>query len=172
MKIYGLGGWDWRSLAGSILLQSQRKVHTFSNVLFGGLWQVKELPVSELVPLYQRCKIGINLHMSFGPSNVRTYQLPSNGVMQICDCLEGLSQVFEIGREVVAYRSVKEAIERIRYYLEHDDERKRIAAASFRRTMRDYKRLTTFSKAMTDIKKGMLEDGIRHFKSGKPVNIT
>lgn len=152
------GKWRWRTLPGAI------------KALLLGLWQVKELPADEVVPLYQRCKIGINLHLSFGPSNRRTYQLPANGVMQICDCPEGLGQMFEIGKEVVAYHSVEEAIELIRYYLEHDDERKKIAAAGFKRTMKDYKRLTTFSRAMDKVKKGMLEDGIRYFKDGTPVN--
>lgn len=134
-----------------------------------GLWRVKELPVDELVPLYQRCKIGINIHLSFGPSNRRTHQLPANGVMQICDCPEGLHQVFEIDKEVVVYHSIEEAIELIRYYLRHDDERKKVAAAGFKRTMKDYIRTTTFSQTMDKIKKGMLEDGIEYFKDGTPI---
>lgn len=134
-----------------------------------GLWRVKELLVDELVPLYQRCKIGINVHLSFGPSNRRTHQLPANGVMQICDCPEGLHQVFEIDKEVVVYHSIEEAIELIGYYLEHDDERKEIAAAGFRRAMRDYRRITTFSKAMEKVNEGMLEDRIEYFRDGTPI---
>ena len=154
-KMYG--SWEWRTFSGSI------------KALLLGLWRVKELPMDELVPLYQRCKIGINLHLSFGPINTRMYQLPANGVMQICDCPEGLGQVFKIGKEVVAYHSTEEAIELIRYYLEHDDGRKKVAAAGFKRTMKDYKRLNTFSQAIDKIKKGMLEDGIRYFKDGTPI---
>lgn len=175
MKVYGRG-WHWKGLLASP--RSYQKMYgswewrTFSGAIkapFFGLWRVKEIPTDELVPLYQRCKIGINLHLSFGPINLRLYQLPANGVMQICDCPEGLGQVFEIGKEVLVYHSVKEAIELIRYYLEHDDERKEIAAAGFRRAMRDYRRITIFSKAMEKVKEGMLEDGIRYFKDGTPI---
>jgi len=151
------GSWEWRTFSGAI------------KALLLGLWRVKELPMDELVPLYRRCKIGINLHLSFGPINTRMYQLPANGVMQICDCPEGLGQVFKIGKEVIVYHSVKEAIELIRYYLEHDDERKRIAAAGFKRTMKDYKDLTIFNQVIENIKKGMLEEDIRFFKDGNPV---
>jgi len=161
MKIYGRG-WNWR-----IFARSKNKISTF----LSGFWWTKEIPNDKLVPLFQRSKIGINIHFSFGPSNVRTYQLPANGVMQVCDCKEGLGQVFEIGKEVVVYESINEAIGLIRYYLEHDEERKKIAAAGFKRVMRDYKRLTTFADAIEKIKKGMIEDGIRYFKDGTLVTI-
>jgi len=159
MKIYGRG-WNWKTFA-----RSKNKIITF----LSGFWWVKELSVDELVPLYQRCKIGINIHLSFGPSNMRIYQLPANGIMQICDCKEGLDQVFEIGKEVIAYDSIEEAIDLIKYYLEHDEERKKIATAGFERTMKDYKRLTTFVNAIEKIKKGMLEEGVTHFKNGTSI---
>lgn len=177
MKVYGRG-WNWKAFLASPRSHHRMYGHwewrTFSGALKAlllGLWQVKELPMDKLLPLYQRCKIGINLHLSFGPSNRRTHQLPANGVMQVCDCPEGLGQVFEVGKEVVVYHSIKEAIELIRYYLKHDDERKKIAAAGFKRTMEDYKRLNTFCQAMDKVKKGMLEDGVRYFKNGAPIGV-
>jgi hypothetical protein len=36
--------------------------------------------------------------------------------------------------------------------------------------MKDYKRITTFSKAIEKIKEGMLEGGITSFKDGIPIN--
>ncbi len=161
MKIYGRG-WNWRTF-----IRSKNKFSTF----LAGFWRIKKFPSDELAPLYQRCKIGINVHMSFGPSNQRVYQLPANGVMQICDCKEGLGQIFEIGKEVVAYHSTAEAIDSIRYYLQHDEERKKIASAGFQKIMHDYKRTTTFSNAIKKIKIGMVEDGIKIFKDGTPITI-
>ncbi len=179
MTIYCRGGWNWRGLLGNPLTRKRvygrwntKAVYAGVQAIFLGLGQVKELPATGLVPLYQRCKIGINFEQSYGPSNVRTYQLPANGVMQVADNPEGLSQVFELGKEVVAYRSPKEAIEQIIYFLKHDEERKKIAAAGFRRTMKDYKRPTTFARAMGQIKQGMLADGLRHFKDGTPIKVT
>jgi spore maturation protein CgeB len=136
-----------------------------------GLWQVKELPAEGLVSLYNRSKIGINMHLSFGPVNLRMYELPANGVMQICDCPQGLNDVFDVGKEVIGYSSMKEAIELIHYYLEHDNERKQIAQAGFRRVMKDYKKVTVLEGAMHKIKKGMIEDGITTFKDGSPINV-
>lgn len=59
----------------------------------------------------------------------------------------------------------------IKYYLGHDDERKEIAAAGFRRVIKDYRRMITFAKAIEKIKRGMLEDGITHFKDGTAIKL-
>lgn len=118
----------------------------------------KYLRHDQLSSLYQRVKIGINEHPLFGPSTIRTYQLPANGVMQVCDCPEGLDHVFKVGKEVVLYHSIDEAIELIQYYLDNDEERKKIAAEGFERAIKDYNRETTFLKALKDIEKGMTEE--------------
>lgn len=96
---------------------------------------------------------------SYGPSTIRTYQLPANGVMQVCDCPEGLDQVFDVGKEIVVYHSIDEAIDLIKYYLDNDEERKKIAAEGFKRAIKDYNRETTFLRALKDIERGMLEEG-------------
>lgn len=175
IKIYG-NGWEfylsngWHRF-GSLSNYIPRRL--FSSPSSHRLFHLQNvyLPDEELVPVYQRTKIGINVHESYGPCNRRLYALPANGSMQICDCPEGLDQVFEIDKEVVVYHSIKEAVELIRYYLEHDDERKKIAAAGFKRVMKDYKNLTIFNQIIEKIKKGMLKDGVRYFKDGTPIKL-
>jgi spore maturation protein CgeB len=171
MKIYGQRYWKTMMGNGINALRRGKFPNEAFKAMVAGLWRIKELPANELVPLYQRCEIGINMHLSFGPSNVRTYQLPANGAMQICDCPEGLGEVFEVGKEVITYHSIEEAIELIRYYLDHEEERRKIAAAGFKRVMKDYKAITTFSNAIEKMKKGMLEDGITSFKDGVPIKL-
>jgi spore maturation protein CgeB len=170
MKIFGQR--YWKTIVGCGINSIKRG--NFPKVALDAfvacLGNVRELPAEELVSLYSRCKIGINMHLSFGPSNVRMYQLPANGVMQLCDCPEGLGEVFEVGKEVVMYHSIEEAVGLIKYYLDNDEERKKIAAAGYRRVMKDYKGINTFSKALDIMKKGMLEDGIKYFKDGMPVS--
>ena len=142
MKIYGRGfqKFKWRFLINLFFILKTRTWCWFSY-----------LPQNEMVKIYQRTKIGINMHWSYGPSNVRTYQLPANGVMEICDCLEGLGDVFKINSEVIGYNTEEEAIKLINYYLKNDDERKKIAAKGFERSVHEYKREITFSKALVQI---------------------
>lgn len=136
--------------------------------LLQGKWVwVKPLPHSLFVQTYQNAKIGINMHLSGELGNGRLYQLPMNGVMQICDCADVLSKVFEPGKEIIGYNTIDEAIELIKYYLEHDDERKKIAATGFRRARRDYKYRNVLYNMLEEVKKGMREDGIKYSKDGK-----
>jgi hypothetical protein len=120
---------------------------------FHGLgWSAGFLPESERVPLLQRTKVGINIHNSTGPINVRTYALPANGVFQICDNKRHLGGIFELGTEVVGFDDIKEGIELCRYYLEHEQERRMIAAAGFERSMRDYNEKAIWQRAMGEIR--------------------
>lgn len=170
MKIYGQKYWKTIAGCGINAIKKGKFPKVALDAYAIGLGNVRELSAEELVPLYHRCKLGINMHLSFGPSNIRMYQLPANGVMQLCDCPEGLGEVFEVGKEVIMYHSIEESVELIKYYLDNDEERKEIAAAGFNRVMKDYKGITTFSKALDIMKKGMLEDGIKYFKDGTMIS--
>lgn len=92
----------------------------------------------EAPPVYRRAKIGWNLHNSIGPCNTRTTMLPAFGVLEICDNRSQLGKIYELDREVVGFETLAECIDKTRYYLAHDEERRRIAAAGWKRTLRDY----------------------------------
>ena len=140
--------------------------------LLRGKWiWVKPLSMKLFVSTYQNSKIGINMHQSGELGNGRLYQLPANGVMQICDCKDILETVFEPDREIVGFNTIDEAIELIKYYLEHDDERKKIAVAGFRRVMKDYKYPDVQYKMLKEIKKGMLEKGVKHSRDGTSIEL-
>lgn len=111
---------------------------------YGKGWPNGFLPEGQRVSLYQRTKIGPNFHLSTGPINFRTFILPANGVMQICDNKSHLGKLFELGKEVIGFDTVEEAIELCRYYLNHDAERREIAAAGWERAIRDYNEVATF----------------------------
>lgn len=132
---------------------------------FGKGWPRGFLPEEEKVPLYQRTLIGPNFHNSTGPINFRTYVLPANGVMQLCDNKAHLGKIFELNKEVVGFDTVDEAIDLTRYYLAHDDERRSIAAAGWERAMRDYNEIAVFEKAVSAITR------ISKTATGKPDSI-
>jgi hypothetical protein len=107
-------------------------------------WPQGFLPEPERVPLLQRTRIGINIHNSTGPINFRTFYLPANGVLQICDNRSYLGRIFDVGKEVVGYEGITEAIDMCRYYLAHEQERVEIAVAGWRRALRDYNEVEAF----------------------------
>lgn len=117
------------------------KQNLYFNARYGLPGWVTSIRQSEYVPLYQRAKIGFNIHNrgKYTVGSYRLFELPANGVMQISDGDEYLGGFFEEGREIVGYRSIDDLVDKIRYYLDHDEERQRIAAAAYRRIMRDYR---------------------------------
>lgn len=103
------------------------------------LW-VRSISLEERVRIYQRAKLGFNLHWDeYGLGNQRLYHLPGNGVMQVCDSTEYLGEIFDPEREVVPARTAREMVDRLRYYLDNDSEREAIALAGFNRVQRDYR---------------------------------
>ncbi|MFL5589093.1 MAG: glycosyltransferase [Ktedonobacteraceae bacterium] len=85
-----------------------------------------------------RSKITLNNHGDFAPyaNNGRLYEATGMGTLLMTDWKENLHELFEPGKEVVAYRSSHECAELVRYYLEHDNEREAIAHAGQERTLR------------------------------------
>ena len=70
--------------------------------------------------------------------NVRLFEATGCGSMLLTDWKTNLHEIFEPGREVVAYHSPEECVELIDYYLNHDAEREAIARAGQQRTIRDH----------------------------------
>jgi glycosyltransferase involved in cell wall biosynthesis len=135
------------------------KRNLYFNAKFGFPGWIRELPFERYVPLYQRAKIGINVHNrgDYTVGGYRLFELPANGVMQISDGGDHLGAFFDVGREVVGYRDADDLIERIHYYLAHDDERRAIARAGFRRVNRDHRIGRRMRQAAEFIRRGLAD---------------
>lgn len=120
-----------------------RPIYALLNLIFP-LPQVENITDDELRQVYKRSKIGFNKHLSYGPSNARSYELCLNGVLQITDNEHGYRSLYEIGKEIICYDKVEDALNKIEYYLEHDLERERVARAGYERAIKEY----TYDKVM------------------------
>lgn len=133
------------------------KRNVYFNLKFGFPGWVQPLPFEKYVPLYQRTKIGINVHNrgDYTVGGYRLFDLPANGVMQISDGGPYLESFFEVGKEIESYKNADELIDKIKYYLAHDAEREQIALNGYRRLDRDYRMAHLLQKAGALIKTGM-----------------
>lgn len=61
--------------------------------------------------------------------NLRIFEVLAAGGFLLTDHYEEISELFEIGKEIETYSSGKELKEKVEYYLNHDEERIKIAAA-------------------------------------------
>lgn len=88
-----------------------------------------------------RSNMTLNRHINVAENNannMRLYEATGVGSMLITDIKDNLGELFEVGREVVAYSSPQEASEIIRYYIDHPAEAQAIAAAGQARTLREH----------------------------------
>jgi spore maturation protein CgeB len=69
---------------------------------------------------------------------MRLYEATGVGALLVTEDYENLPELFEAGREVVTYSDADDPVEKVRYYLDHDDERRRIAAAGQARTLAEH----------------------------------
>jgi spore maturation protein CgeB len=71
-------------------------------------------------------------------ANIRLFEATGAGTCLLTDWKDDLPSVFEPDREVVAFRSHEECVEKLRYLLDHEEERRKIAAAGQERCLRDH----------------------------------
>ena len=83
-------------------------------------------------------KIVLNRHISVAEdyaNNMRLYEATGVGALLITDMKGNLNELFEVGKEVVAYHDAQECVELVKYHLEHENERSAIAKAGQQRTL-------------------------------------
>jgi spore maturation protein CgeB len=99
--------------------------------------------------------IAVNRHGDFAggyAANMRMFEATGVGALLMTESATNLPDFFQPGREVVAYDDVDDLVEKIRHFLEHEDKRRRIAAAGQRRTLTEH----TYRQRITKLA-GMLE---------------
>jgi len=94
----------------------------------------------QMYQILDNSRITLNHHGDIPPyaNNMRLFEATGVGTLLITDWKVNLHEMFEPGKEVVAYRSPEECVELITYYLQHDRERKAIARAGQERTLRQH----------------------------------
>jgi spore maturation protein CgeB len=95
----------------------------------------------EMYALLRSARIVLNRHIAeAGPfaNNMRLYEATGVGSLLLTDAKVNLPGLFEPGREVVAYETTDDLVERARHLLAHEDERAAIARAGQARTLRDH----------------------------------
>lgn len=94
----------------------------------------------EMYQIFANSKITLNHHGEIPPyaNNMRLYEATGVGTLLITDWKENLHEMFELGKEVIAYRSAEECAELVQYYMTHDEEREAIARAGQKRTLQEH----------------------------------
>ena len=115
-------------------------------------------PVSDeaYVALFSRSKVSLGFltlgdtHRTARPLRqvrLREFEGPMSGAFYMTGWIEELARHYDIGREIVCYRSHDEMVDLCRHYVAHDAKREAIRRAGHERARRDH----TWRKRFTDL---------------------
>jgi spore maturation protein CgeB len=113
----------------------------------------------EMYEVLARSRIALNRHIELSDgyaNNMRLFEATGVGALLVTEAKRNLADLFEHGREVIAYEDEDDLVEKLRHFAEHDDERRSIAAAGQARTLREH----TYANRMTELA-AMLEARLR-----------
>lgn len=105
------------------------------------------IPDDEYIALFSRSAISLGF-LALGDTHrtwrtmrqvrLREFEGPMAGAFYMTGWLDELAEHYEIGREIVCYRSHAELVDLCRHYLAHPDERERIRRAGHDRALRSH----------------------------------
>jgi len=95
----------------------------------------------EMFRILSESRVTLNRHIDVAQSyanNMRLFDATGVGTCLVTDLKDNLHELFEPDREVVAYTCAEDCVEKVRYLLEHENERAAIAKSGQRRTLREH----------------------------------
>lgn len=126
----------------------------------GEVWgrRMYEVLAHSRITLNRHARIDVRGSVSAAfANNMRLYEATGVGTCLVTENRPHLGELFEAGVEVVAYDDEADCVEKVGYYLAHDNERAAIALAGQRRTLRDH----TYARRMSDLD-GILRRHLAH----------
>lgn len=121
-------------------------------------------PVSdaELISFYSKSKINLGflaVYDNHDPSSgvlrhlhLREFEAPMCGALHCTGYSEELAEMFEPGKEVLTYHDEGELLDKLKYYLKHEDEAENIRIAGRQRALRDHTYQRRFEQLFREIK--------------------
>lgn len=124
------------------------------------LHKEKVVPPSDLYQVYPRYSLALSstaarntgvLKKPLQIVNLRSFEIPMSGGLQICQYTEEMASYFEDGKEIVFYRDEKELIEKAKYYCgeNHFSERQQIRKAAREKAVAEHTWYIRFSKVFS-----------------------
>jgi hypothetical protein len=102
----------------------------------GGAWGPK------MFSILRRSQLTLNKHIDVSEgyaNNMRLFEATGMGACLVTDWKENLAELFEPGKEVIAYRSTEECLDLLRHLKTHESERAAIAAAGHARCLSEHR---------------------------------
>ena len=95
----------------------------------------------DMYNLFKQSGIVLNFHIGVAgdyAGNMRMFEVTGVGSCLLTDSKKNMDDLFDTGSEVVVYESNEDCIEKIKWLLENENERKKIASSGQSRTLKDH----------------------------------
>jgi len=93
----------------------------------------------DMFNLFLNSKIVLNFHIGVAgdyAGNMRMFEVTGVGSCLLTDNKKNMGDLFDAGSEVVVYENAEDCIAKVKWLLDHEDERKRIALAGQQKTLK------------------------------------
>lgn len=118
----------------------------------------------EMPKVFYLSKINLNITMRSIETGIpqRVFDIMGVGGFVMSNYQEELAEYFESDKEIVLFHDVDELIEKVDYYLAHEEERIRIAINGYKKVRDCYNTVNAVKKMLEEVGK---ENGRKHFSS-------
>jgi spore maturation protein CgeB len=125
---------------------------------WGHGWETGRLPHDEMVSVFAASRINLNLSNAWGGPllrrrpivgqiKARMFEVPGSGGFLLTERSPHLERYFEPERELSVFATTDQLVDRVRYWLEHEDERTHTARCGQERVLRDH----TYDRRFSEI---------------------
>lgn len=93
----------------------------------------------EMYNLFTNSKVVLNMHIGVAGAfagNMRLFEVTGTGSCLMTDNKKNLRDLFDTDNEIVVYDNAEDCVNKVRWLLEHETDRKRIATAGQKRTLK------------------------------------
>jgi spore maturation protein CgeB len=112
------------------------------NLQVFGEGSVGYVSFEQMLDIFSSSKINLNFSKGAYYSNMqikgRVFQVCMAGGFLLTEYAPGIERYFEIDREIVCFKGEEELLVKVRYYLDHEQERRDIAKAGWERASSEY----------------------------------
>jgi spore maturation protein CgeB len=114
---------------------------------FGQGWENdRRILQSDLIKIYNQSKISLNISFAKLDNNIqikgRDFEAPWCGSLLVTKHSREIAKYLMPEKEIATYQDANDAVEKIKYYLKNEDERKRVAKKGYERVLKEH----TFEK--------------------------
>jgi spore maturation protein CgeB len=115
----------------SVMSYSQKLIRSNHKPLFG----------IEMYNLFNRSGVVLNMHIGIAgeyAGNMRLFEVTGLGCCLLTDNKKNLGELFDTGNEVVTYDNTEDCLNKIKWLMGHEEERKRIALRGQQKTLQSH----------------------------------